>query len=462
MCTFATALLTAVLVAAPASALNPTGFPTWLMSATPTGGLPNGPSWDGRIALDERNASVVAFTSTATDLVPGDPNGRVSDVFAVPRASPFAGNGTAWRAAPTVLISRGRGGAGANGPSWGSSVSGDVHHSPRCVAFLSDASNLVPGDTNGATDAFLYRWSRHIGQGRITRVSVNSVGRQALGPTTSVVVDGDCSHVAFISAARNLALTHTSNPKWRGSVSGRASGQPAAYVRTLTRFETSHGGQVGLTLLASRSGSRALSCGTTSLALSRGHKRVVAYACGGMVRTTMLDLHRDAYRLRTTLVAPGDHPALDAAGDQVAYETSGGNISWAVAVGSGWRRTPITSGGGSFGPSLTAPGIWISYESDRTRTARNPDRNGVRDAYLYTVHDGATNVVSFATDGRAMARDVHRVRMSAQGNYLLFDTTDISAASSRPLSAGYLAPPPFPGDTLSPATQVYMHWMGPK
>ena len=49
------------------------------------------------------------------------------------------------------------------------------------VAFFSDASNLVPNDTNMARDVFI----RDLIAGVTERVSVNSAGQQANGPSQS-------------------------------------------------------------------------------------------------------------------------------------------------------------------------------------------------------------------------------------------------------------------------------------
>ena len=50
-----------------------------------------------------------------------------------------------------VRVSISSNGTQGNGPSQGVSVSGDA----SLVAFSSDASNLVAGDTNGVTDVFV-------------------------------------------------------------------------------------------------------------------------------------------------------------------------------------------------------------------------------------------------------------------------------------------------------------------
>ena len=77
-------------------------------------------------------------------------------------------------------------------------VSGDA----RLVAFVSRATNLVPGDTNGVPDVFVH--DRRTG--RTERVTLSSDGRQANDESGTFGValsrDGNC--VAFDSYATNL------------------------------------------------------------------------------------------------------------------------------------------------------------------------------------------------------------------------------------------------------------------
>src|SRR4051794_10918324 len=54
----------------------------------------------------------------------------------------------------TFLLSRALDGGLPDGPSRNPSVSGDGRFA-RAIAYESDASNLVPGDTNGLTDVFV-------------------------------------------------------------------------------------------------------------------------------------------------------------------------------------------------------------------------------------------------------------------------------------------------------------------
>ncbi|HEX6712865.1 MAG TPA: hypothetical protein VF066_05755 [Thermoleophilaceae bacterium] len=92
----------------------------------------------------------------------------------------------------------------ANAPSGSPAISGD-NRVVRYVAFNSFATDLVPGDSNGAGDVFLYnRKSR-----AIKRMSVTSGGGQANGDSSNAAVDGSVQRaprcVAFQSVASNLS-----------------------------------------------------------------------------------------------------------------------------------------------------------------------------------------------------------------------------------------------------------------
>ncbi|MGZ8200495.1 MAG: TolB family protein, partial [Methylosarcina sp.] len=107
------------------------------------------------------NRRFVEFTSQASNLVDGDTNG-VSDVFVRDLKT-----GVTRRASVDS--------AGVEGNSYSSGS--DLSVDGRFVAFVSSASNLVPGDTNGYLDVFVH----DLKTGSTTRVSVNSAGEEASG-----------------------------------------------------------------------------------------------------------------------------------------------------------------------------------------------------------------------------------------------------------------------------------------
>src|SRR5207253_2699258 len=70
----------------------------------------------------------------------------------------------------------------------------------RFVAFGSDATNLVPGDTNGVSDAFVHDRMT----GTTERVSVSSARAEANGTSYAPAISADGRFVAFSSDATNL------------------------------------------------------------------------------------------------------------------------------------------------------------------------------------------------------------------------------------------------------------------
>ena len=204
------ALLVTVLLAAPSAAMagNRADVQTTeLLSRTPGGGVPNGASGNSVISGDKRFARVIAYESDASDLVAGDTNGQ-RDVFAVRRAGSFGNEGSPWAPGNTVLISRTASGQPANGPSFAPSIDGAFQDAetvaPSCVGFLSAATNLVAGDTNGMVDAFV----APIGSGAPRKVSPDGAARH-----TAVAVSGNCSRIAMVTGGQ-LYVTRRQGPAW--------------------------------------------------------------------------------------------------------------------------------------------------------------------------------------------------------------------------------------------------------
>lgn len=187
------------------------------------------------------NGRFVTFDSLATDIVAGDTNGT-SDVFVfdqeantvklvserldgvqgtnVNNVTTISGNGryvafnshsdnlgASVNDHPNIFVkdlqtgvlliaTTVAGGAPVNGRSNWVSISGDG----RFVAFESEASNLVAGDTNGAADIFV----RDIQTGQIVRISVDQSGNQGNGASLKPSISADGQYVTFGTAATNL------------------------------------------------------------------------------------------------------------------------------------------------------------------------------------------------------------------------------------------------------------------
>jgi Tol biopolymer transport system component len=143
--------------------------------------LPTGISTNGQFAL---------FESSASDLIAGDTN-NASDIFMRDLV-----NGL------TTLVSVSTNGTSGNGASRGSVMTGDG----RYVAFVSTASNLVPGDTNGIADVFV----RDLQAGTTTLASVGAITNSnplitgTVTSSESPEITPDGRYVVFYSTATNL------------------------------------------------------------------------------------------------------------------------------------------------------------------------------------------------------------------------------------------------------------------
>ncbi|MEM8836282.1 MAG: FG-GAP-like repeat-containing protein, partial [Planctomycetota bacterium] len=126
----------------------------------------------------------VAFESNADNLVAGDTNG-FRDTFVRDTVEDI-----------TTRVSVDSGGNEANGTSQFKAISGDG----RFVAIVSGATNLVAGDTNGVNDIFLH--DRQTGQ--TTRASVDSLGMEANGDSIGPSLSNDGRYVVFHNDASNL------------------------------------------------------------------------------------------------------------------------------------------------------------------------------------------------------------------------------------------------------------------
>lgn len=210
---------------------------TELVSADPTGVPGNGASFSGAITADGR---YVAFSSSASNLVAGDTNGKF-DAFVRDLQT-----GT------TVRISLDSSGAQGDGDSFAPVLTPDA----RFAAFQSRAENLAPGDTNGRSDIFV----RDRLLGTTERVSVDSNGVQGdadsgiQGPSIS----DDGRIVAFDSRAM---LDGADTDNWHDIyVRDRGPEVPLAYC---TAGTTSNGCGASIAASANPSASLASPCTIT-------------------------------------------------------------------------------------------------------------------------------------------------------------------------------------------------------
>jgi len=152
-----------------------------------TGGLQsNGDSHAPFISSDGR---FIAYESDATNLVANDTNGK-RDVFLYDISS-----------RETTRVSIATGEAEGDGRSFSANLSSDG----KLVAYRSEATNLVTGDTNGARDIFIHNTET----GETTRLSQTETGGETNADAEPATLSADGRYLAYTSFATNIVSGDT-------------------------------------------------------------------------------------------------------------------------------------------------------------------------------------------------------------------------------------------------------------
>jgi Tol biopolymer transport system component len=131
----------------------------------------------------------VAFASTASNLVSGDTNKKF-DVFV-----------RDVQTGSTARVSVKSGNEQSSGDSLTPAISGDG----RYIVFASSAANLVTGDTNAKSDVFIHDRQT----GTTSRVSLADGGAQATGDSLLPAISSDGEWISFVSTASNIVTGDT-------------------------------------------------------------------------------------------------------------------------------------------------------------------------------------------------------------------------------------------------------------
>lgn len=366
---------------------------------------------DRSISADGR---YVVFQSDAPTLVPGDHNNS-GDVFVRDRQT-----------GRTERISVSSTGVEGNLDSYGGfALSADG----RYVAFASAATNLVPGDSNNASDIFVHDRQT----GRTERVSVDSNGVQANFDSARPSLSADGRFVAFESAASNLAP-------------GDARGGADVFV---------HDRQSGRTERVSVDLSGTANIYESNHAAISADGRYVGFATSyysaeGRVNVWLRDRDTGATELISVDSdgAPvnqfSDWPSVSANGRYVAFQSAsselvpgGGNGFVGIFVRDRQTgHTELASGGSngaqangpSWNASISADGRHVAFESLASNLVAG-DRNDRYDIFVRDRQTGRTERVSVATSGAPANGHSFRPSISATGRYVAFDSVASNLAA---------------------------------
>ncbi|MGH9035307.1 MAG: TolB family protein, partial [Acidimicrobiia bacterium] len=351
------------------------------------------------------NGRFVAFDSSADNILGKNPDGTTRDQNGI--RDVFVYDRVASTYTRMSVDSAGTEAVGPTCPTCPGNQRPTISANGRYVAWWSDATNLVAGDNNGHTDAFVRDRDTdadgiydEAGAASTIRVSVATNGTQGNNDSKRPVISRDGRFVAFESYATNLV--------------GSGSGLPLP-----SQFTDSNGANDVFLY--------ELSSGTTTL-----------------ISTTSS---------RTAGNGDSDRPSMSGDGRWVAFNSSATNLVANDAnaktdvfvrdMNTGSTRVESTdvngvqANNGSLSPAISADGRWLSFDSNATNLVTGQD-GGAHDVYLKDRHTGTVTRVSNSTSGGQANGSSHDSSISGDGRFVAFwsEAGDIVAGDTNTCPKG--------------------------
>jgi len=417
----------AVPAAAQANEAVSTAHPTLVSDAVGAGG-----SWatsaDGRF---------VVFDSWAPNVSPNqsDTNDR-TDVFLFDRA-----NGA------RTLVSHvpGLPSRAGNGRSYSPSISGDGNH----VVFVSDATDLVPGDSNGASDVFLFE--RTTGSVTLLSHAAGAPATPANGASFGSAISADGAWVALTSFATDLVPGTDTNGDKDVFLLERASGTVTLVSHSGGLPGTAGNGPSHSPLPSADGRFISYMSKATDIASGPFSYTEQVFLHDRLAGTSLLVTHvagstttaSDGYHNNAVIDASGDHVAFDSdATDLVAgaaishvnvfvYDRPSGSIGLVSHAVAGAAQN---GNGDSTRPRLSGDGRFVVFGSEASDLVAGSDSNLQSDAFLYDAATGLVTLVSHSA-GAPLAAGNGRsdgAEVSGDGRFVSFTSraTDLVAGST--------------------------------
>lgn len=318
-------------------------------------------------------------------------------------------NGALYKASPAA-------GGVSTGDSQTASVSGDGTK----FAFVSKASNLVEGDTNGFADIFLH----DRGTGTTKRINLGNGGQQADNHSYLPVISLDGRFVLFTSKAQNMP----GNTGWQEDLY-LYDDQSGTIEKIFDNVQASTYGAAGSPFQMSADGRYIAFAGPKPNSFS-GWEVMVKDRLTGKVQqaSNQVFVFGQPPLPRVSISADGRYVAFDSyykslvsgdtneRSDIFLYDTKRESLKRISVSAEG-----IQGNGDSRFPFISADGRYVAYQSYASNLAPG-DTDGQQDVFVYDRLIGLTDVASFGSDGIKGRLSSNDATISADGRFVAFHT----------------------------------------
>lgn len=390
----------------------------------------NDATWYSTTLSTNADGRYITFSTHATNLVAGDTNAEF-DVFVHDRQT-----------SQTTRVSVDSLGDQANDYSANPSISSDG----RYIAFDSQATNLVAGDTNGWSDVFVH--NRQTGQ--TTRVSVDSLGNQGNNISRGPSISGDGRYVVFDSKASNL-VTGDTGSYFDVFVHDRQTGETTRIsIDSLGNQgnENSNGSTISSDgrYIAFSSRASNLVSGDINFKIDvfvhdrqTGQKTIISVDSSGNQGnensggpSMSSDGRYIAFTSYASNLIPGD---ITIERDVYVHDRQTGQTSLVAVDSSGNQADYISEN-----PSISNDGRYIAFDSSSNLVTG--DTNLVRDVFVHDRQTGQTTRVSVDSSGIGANSQSTNPSMSSDGLYVAFksDATNLVAGDTNNRTDVFIAP----------------------
>lgn len=304
-----------------------------------------------------------------------------------------------------------------------------VSSGSACVAFMSQATNLVSNDTNGVTDIFV-----HCSDTGVTeRVSVGVGGIEANAQSSTASISSDGRYVAFLSAATNLVAGDSNN------------------ANDVFRYDR----MTGTTQRVSVDSNGNQSIGGSLFCKISGNGRFVVFTSGaddlvpgdtnGFADVLVKDMVTGAVEIASVDSAgvqgnsTSHYPTVSEDGRYVVFRSFASNLVPGDTNGfpdaflrdrqaSTTERIDVSTGGGEadasvplgFSSGVSADGRYVAFESGATNLVAG-DTNFSQDIFLRDRQLGTTVRISVDGGGAQANSNSRAPSMSSDGGYVVFE-----------------------------------------